>query len=34
MSSGSFKAATPDATLSGKPGYQPLSLNFGASYRF
>jgi len=34
MSSGTFKAATADAMLSGQPRYQPVSLNFGASYRF
>jgi outer membrane protein W len=34
VSSGAFKAATPGNTLSGKPKYQPTSLNLGVSYRF
>lgn len=34
MGSGSFEATTPGNTLSGKPKYQPLSLNLSVSYRF
>jgi hypothetical protein len=34
MSSGTFKATTEGTALSGKPKYQPVSLNLGASYRF
>ena len=34
MGSGTFKAAAAGTTLSGKPKYQPVSLNFGVSYRF
>lgn len=32
--SGTFKATTAGTSLSGKPKYQPASLNLGASYRF
>lgn len=34
MGSGTFKATTAGTTLSGKPKYQPASLNLGVSYRF
>jgi len=34
MSSGTFKANTAGTSLSGKPKYQPASLNLGVSYRF
>jgi opacity protein-like surface antigen len=34
MSSGAFKATTAGTTLSGKPKYQPASLNLGVIYRF
>ena len=34
MGSGTFKASTAGTSLSGKPKYQPASLNLGASYRF
>ncbi len=34
MGSGTFKASTAGTSLSGKPKYQPVSLNLGASYRF
>lgn len=34
MGSGTFKATTAGTTLSGKPKYQPVSLNLGVSYRF
>jgi opacity protein-like surface antigen len=34
MSSGTFKSTTAGTALSGKPKYQPVSLNLGASYRF
>lgn len=34
MGSGTFKATTAGTSLSGKPKYQPASLNLGASYRF
>jgi opacity protein-like surface antigen len=34
MGSGTFKATTAGTTLSGKPRYQPASLNLSASYRF
>lgn len=34
MGSGTFKATTPGTTLSGKPRYQPASLNLSSSYRF
>jgi opacity protein-like surface antigen len=34
MESGAFKATTAGNTLSGKPKYQPVSLNVGVSYRF
>lgn len=34
MSSGTFEATTAGNTLSGKPKYQPVSLNLGVSYRF
>jgi outer membrane protein W len=32
--SGTFKATTAGTALSGKPKYQPVSLNLGATYRF
>jgi outer membrane protein W len=34
MASGTFEATTAGNTLSGKPKYQPTSLNLGVSYRF
>jgi opacity protein-like surface antigen len=34
MSSGPFKATTAGTTLSGKPKYQPASLNLSVTYRF
>lgn len=34
MESGTFKATAAGTTLSGKPKYQPVSLNLGVSYRF
>jgi opacity protein-like surface antigen len=34
MGSGTFKATTAGTTLTGKPKYQPTSLNLGVSYRF
>lgn len=34
MSSGTFKATTAGTTLSGKPKYQPASLNLSVTYRF
>ena len=34
VGSGTFKATTEGTTLSGKPKYQPLSLNLSVSYRF
>ncbi len=34
MGSGTFEATTPGTTLSGKPEYQPASLNLGVSFRF
>jgi opacity protein-like surface antigen len=34
MGSGTFEATTAGTTLSGKPKYQPASLNLGVSYRF
>lgn len=34
MGSGTFKAATGGTALIGKPKFQPVSLNLGASYRF
>ena len=34
MQSGTFEATTAGTTLSGKPQYQPVSLNLGVSYRF
>lgn len=34
MGSGTFKAAAAGTTLSGKPKYQPVSLNLGVSFRF
>jgi hypothetical protein len=34
MGSGTFKATTAGTTLSGKPKYQPASLNLGVTYRF
>lgn len=34
MGSGSFKSTSAGATLSGKPKYQPTSVNLGVSYRF
>ena len=34
MGSGTFKATTAGTTLSGKPKFQPASLNLGVSYRF
>ncbi len=34
MGSGTFNATTAGTTLSGKPKYQPASLNFGASFQF
>jgi hypothetical protein len=34
MGSGTFKSTNPDASLGGKPKYQPTSLNVGVTYRF
>lgn len=34
MGSGTFEATTAGTTLSGKPKYQPASLNLGVNYRF
>ena len=34
MGSGSFKSTSAGATLSGKPKYQPTSVNLGLTYRF
>jgi len=34
MQSGTFKATTAGTTLSGKPKYQPTSLNLSVTYRF
>jgi len=34
MGSGSFKSTSAGATLSGKPKYQPTSVNLGLNYRF
>lgn len=34
VGSGTFKATTEGTTLSGKPKYQPVSLNLSVSYRF
>jgi outer membrane protein W len=34
MESGTFKATTAGTTLSGKPKYQPASLNLSVTYRF
>ena len=34
LGSGTFKATTEGTTLSGKPKYQPVSLNLSISYRF
>lgn len=34
MGSGTFEATTAGTTLSGKPKFQPASLNLGVSYRF
>ncbi|TNF60641.1 MAG: OmpW family protein [Burkholderiales bacterium] len=34
MESGSFKSTNAGATLSGKPKYQPTSVNLGVTYRF
>lgn len=34
MGSGSFKSTSAGATLSGKPKYQPTSVNLGVTYRF
>lgn len=34
MGSGTFEATTAGNTLSGKPKFQPVSLNLGVSYRF
>jgi len=34
MGSGTFKASTEGTTLSGKPKYQPASLNLGVSFQF
>lgn len=34
MGSGTFKATTAGTTLSGKPKYQPASVNLGVTYRF
>lgn len=34
IGSGTFKATTAGTTLSGKPKYQPASLNLGVSFRF
>ncbi|NJN00217.1 MAG: OmpW family protein [Aquincola sp.] len=34
MGSGTFKATTAGSTLSGKPKYQPASLNLSVGYRF
>ncbi len=34
MGSGSFKATSSGASLSGKPKYQPASVNLGVTYRF
>lgn len=34
MGSGTFKPTTAGTSLSGKPKYQPASLNLGANYRF
>jgi outer membrane protein W len=34
MGSGSFKSSSAGSTLSGKPKYQPTSVNLGLTYRF
>jgi outer membrane protein W len=34
MGSGSFQSSSTGATLSGKPKYQPTSVNLGLTYRF
>lgn len=34
MDSGSFKSSSAGSTLSGKPKYQPTSVNLGLTYRF